>query len=422
LEEQIMADFNTFNLGRRKVLKVGAALGAASALAPLSTFAKGDDPVRIGQIESLTGTYAALGNSQVNGAKLAIEQINAKGGILGRPVELVVEDDAANPGLGSQKAHRLVERDKVNFLMGAVSSAVALSVSQTANRLNTIYVVTGAHTDAVTGSKCNWNTFRTCTTTWMLAAGNSKTLFDKFGKKWYFVTPDYAFGHTLQHAYAEQLKSYGGETLGNALAPLGTTDFSSYLIKAAAAKPDVLIVLQVGDDKINVLKQATQFGLDKKMGIGGGELNLEEIEGLPTDARIGWWTMEWYWDQPNTPHVKEFVETYRKKNEGKTPSARSWFGFATAHALALAANKAKSLDSVKVAKAMEGLELSPEIALQPGQLIYRAGDHQMIGNEFPGEIRHDGKYPDLFKLASITPGSKIARSVEADGCKLVYPS
>lgn len=413
---------SAFDVNRRTILKAGAALAAAGTLSPVSAFAKSETPVRIGHLEALTGTYAALGISDVNGAKLAVEQINAKGGILGRPVVLDIEDSAANPGLAAQKARELIDRNKVNFLIGSASSAVALTISQTAHELNKIYIVTASHTDAVTGSKCNWNTFRTCSTTWMLAAGNSKTLFDKFGKRWYFITPDYEFGHTEQKAYADQLKSYGGEILGNALAPLGTTDYSSYLIKAAAAKPDVLIVLQVGDDKVNLLKQATSFGLNKKMAIGGGEINLEEIEGLPQDARIGWWTMEWYWDQPKTPHVKEFVAAYRKKNGGKVPTARSWFGFAAAHSLAIAANEAKSLDSIKVAKALEGLELPPEIALQPGKLVYRAGDHQLIGNEFPGEIRHDGKYPDLFRLADIVSGAKIAKSVEADGCKIAYPS
>lgn len=417
-----MSAFNGSGVDRRDILKAGAAVAAAGALAPVRAFAKSDKPVRIGHIEALTGTYAALGTNDVNGAKLAVEQINAKGGILGRPVELVIEDGAANPGLAAQKARKLIQRDKVDFLIGSASSAVALTVSQTARELNTIYIVTASHTDAVTGSKCNWATFRTCSTTWMLAAGNSRTLFDKFGKRWYFITPDYAFGHTEQQAYAEQLMSYGGQVLGNALAPLGTTDFSSYLIKAAAAKPDVLIVLQVGDDKVNLLKQATTFGLDKKMAIGGGEINLEEIQGLPADARIGWWTMEWYWDQPHTPHVKEFVDAYRRKNGGKVPTARSWFGFAAAHSLALAANEAKSLSSVKVAKTLEGLELPPEIALQPGKLVYRAGDHQLIGNEFPGEIRHDGKYPDLFRLADIVSGEKIAKSVGADGCKISYPA
>lgn len=417
-----MARSDGVGFERRSILKAGAAIAATTLLPAASALGKSENPIRIGHIEALTGAYASLGVNDVNGAELAIEQINAKGGVLGRPLELVIEDGAADPGTAVQKANKLIDGDKVNFLIGSASSAVALAISHAANGLNTIYICTASHTDAVTGSKCNWNTFRTCSTTWMLAAGNSRTLFDKFGKRWYFITPDYAFGHTEQRAYAEQLQSYGGQVLGNALAPLGTTDFSSHLIKAESMKPDVLIVLQVGDDKVNLLKQATQFGLAKKMAIGGGEINLEEIEGLPPDARVGWWTMEWYWNQPKTPHVQGFIEAYRKKNGGKVPTARSWFGFAAVHSLALAVTKAKSVDSVKVAKALEGLELPPEVALQPGKLVYRPGDHQLIANEFPGEIRSDGKYPDLFRLADIVPGSRIAKSVADDGCKIAYPS
>ncbi|MGH8162026.1 MAG: ABC transporter substrate-binding protein, partial [Gammaproteobacteria bacterium] len=170
------------------------------------------------------------------------------------------------------------------------------------------------------------------------------------------------------------------------------------------------------------LKQATQFGLEKKMAIGGGEINIEEIVALPQAARYGWWTMEWYWNQPKTPFVKGFVESYQKHYGGKVPTARSYLGHTSIHALALGAEKAKSLESIKVARALEGLVLPPEVALQPNQPFFRAGDHQLIANEFPGEVLQDGKYPDVFKLAAIVPGKKIAKSVAADGCKLVYPS
>lgn len=411
-----------FETGRRSVLLGTAGAALASALSSKGAFAKSEKPVRIGLIESLTGTYADVSRSDVEGSRLAVDEINAKGGILGRPIELLVEDDGASPSLGVQKAHKLVQLEKVDLLTGTDDSAVALAVSQTAEELKTIFLVTAAHTDAVTGSRCNWCTFRTCTTTWMLAAGNSRTLFDKFGKRWYFITPDYAFGHTEQKAYADQLKTYGGEVLGNALFPVGTTDFSSYLVKASLAHPDVLMVLGIGEDKVNCLKQATQFGLDKKMAVGGGEINIEEIVALPPAARYGWWTMEWYWNQPNTPFVKEFVAAYQKRYNGKVPTARSYLGHTSIHALALAAEKAKSLESIKVARALEGLILPPEVALQPNQPFYRAQDHQLIANEFPGEVLRQGKYPDVFALAAIVPGKKIAKSPAADGCKVTYPS
>ena len=168
------------------------------------------------------------------------------------------------------------------------------------------------------------------------------------------------------------------------------------------------------------MKQAIQFGMNKKMAIGGGLSELEVLAALPTEARLGWWTLEWWWDQPKTPHVKQFVATYRKKYN-KYPSARSWFGYAGLHSLVLGANRAKSIEPMKMARALEGMVLPPEVALQPHKVYFRAGDHQLMSSEFPGEIRHDGKYPDLFKVADIVQGDKIALSVAETQCKLDYP-
>jgi branched-chain amino acid transport system substrate-binding protein len=409
-------------LSRRGVMQAGAALGASTVFAPsILTYAQGETPVKVGMHDPLTGTYAAEGDSEVKGAKMALAEINAKGGMLGRKVELAIEDDNANAGLAAQKAHKLIEQEKCSFLMGAVSSATALAVNQVAHDKKTLYMVTGGHTDPVTGSQCHWTTFRICTTTYMLAAGLAATLYKKFGGKWYFITPDYAFGHTLQESYAKLLKAMGGTVLGNSLSPLGTTDFTSYLIKAQQSKPDVLINLCDGQDLVNSMKQAAQFGLMKQFPIGGGLSELEVLAALPKEAKVGWWTLEWWWDQPNTPHVKEWVAHYQKTYNDKTyPSARTWFGYAGLHSIAMGVAKAKSIESPKVAKALEGMELPPEIKLQPNHVYFRPGDHQLMSSEFPGEIVQDGVYPHLFKVADIVAGEKIALSEKETGCKLDY--
>jgi branched-chain amino acid transport system substrate-binding protein len=411
-------------MSRRTIVKAGAALaGSAVFSPPILSFAQGETPIKIGMHDPFTGTYAAEGESEKRGALMALAEINAKGGINGRKVQLVTEDEGANAGLAAQKAHKLIEQDKVDFLMGAVSSATALSVNQVAHEKGMLYMVTGGHTDPVTGSQCHWTTFRICTTTYMLAAGLADTLYKKFGGNWYFITPDYAYGHTLQAAYAKLLQGFGGKVLGNSLSPLGTTDFSSYLIKAQQSKPDVLVLLVDGQDLVNCMKQAAQFGLMKKFAIGGGLSELEVLRALPKEAKQGWWTLEWYWDQPNTPHVKEWVAAYQKANpDGTWPSARTWFGYAGLHAIAMGANKAKSNEAVKVAKALEGLELPPEIKLQPNKVYFRPGDHQLMSSEFPGEILPDGVYPKMFKVADIVAGDKIALSVKDTGCKLDYPA
>ena len=267
---------------RRTLLKAGLAIGAMQIASPFLVRAKSELPVKIGFDDPLTGTYAALGKNEQIGCEYAIEQINSRGGILGRQVELLVEDlTSTDTGTAVQKARKLIGRDKVDFLLGNVNSAMALALGQVSNELRTLHIVTGGHTDAVTGKDCHWNVFRVCNTTRMETNSVSKILFDKYGKRWYFITPDYAFGHTLQQGFEASLKKFGGTEVGADLTPLGATDFSSYLIKAQAANPDVIIFLTAGEDAVNSLKQAVQFGLDKKFHIAGAQQELEVLEGSP---------------------------------------------------------------------------------------------------------------------------------------------
>jgi branched-chain amino acid transport system substrate-binding protein len=410
-------------VGRRKLMKSGAALGAASIAAGAApAFAQGAAPVKIGHIDSTTGNFAVLGDSQIKGAQLAAAELNKKGGILGRPVQVLVEDDAGSPSTGIDKAGRLLDQENVDFFTGTTSSAVSLSLSQFAAAHGKVFMCSGGHVDKLTGPSCNWATFRVCSTTWILTSGDSKTLVDKFGKKWYFLTTDYAFGHSEQTDYTKQITALGGSVVGQALVPVGTSDFSSYLIQVKAAQPDVLCLLLAGDDQINAMKQITQFGINKTIKVGGALFELEQIAALPEAARYGVWTFEWYWNQPGVPHVADFVKRYVAASGGKYPSQRSWFGYVSVHALALACEKAQSTDSVKVAKALEGLVLPPEIALQPGAPAFRAEDHQLMLGMFPGEVNATGTYPHLFHVYGVVPGESIALPASQTGCTLTYPA
>src|SRR5499425_978278 len=344
-------------LGRRTLLKGAAAIGALQVASPFVISARGETPLKIGMVDPMTGVYAAVAQNEVTGAKLAVEQINAKGGILGRPIELLVEDSANDVGTGVQKARKLIERDQVTFLIGDVNSGIAQAIAQVSNEKGVLHIVSGGHTDTITGSDCKWNVYRVCNTTSMEANAVADLLFTKYGKKWHFITPDYAFGHTLQKAAAADLQKLGGTMTGNELTPLGTNDFSAYLIKARAANPDVLLVLVQGSDMINCLKQIVQFGIDKQIHVAGTQQELESLKGMPPEARIGIWMFEWYWKQPNTPHLAQFVADIRKRTDGNVPTARTWFGYTSMHTLAGVANKEKTLDAKKLAEALGGYEL-----------------------------------------------------------------
>jgi branched-chain amino acid transport system substrate-binding protein len=419
-------DLSSISIKRRTVLKAGLAIGAMQVASPFVVKSLADEPVKIGYDNPLTGSFAALGKNEIIGAQLAVDQINAKNGILGRQVQLLVEDSTSgDTATAVQKADKLIDRDQVDFLLGNINSALAQAMANESNQKGKFHIVPGGHTDSVTGTQCHWNVFRVCNTTRMETNSVSKVLLDAYGKKWYFITTDYAFGHALQTGVETSLTAANGTELGADLTPLGTTDFSANLIKAQSTNPDAIILLLAGDDMINCLKQAVQFGLNKKIHIAGAQQELEVNKGLPPEALFGDWVFEWYWKQPGVPHVEQFVADIRKRNGGNVPTARTWFGYAAVNTCKLAAEKAKSLDSVKMAKAMQGLVLPPEVALMPNNPYYREGDNQLMPTLFVGQSQPapaGGDPEDLFKVNQLVKGDQAALSVEGTGCKMTWPA
>jgi branched-chain amino acid transport system substrate-binding protein len=413
-------------LDRRTLLKATAVAGLAQITAPAIITARGEANIKIGLDNPLTGPFAAVGKNELIGCQLAVEQINAKGGILGRQVDLLVEDSTSGEAaVAVQKANKLIERDQVNFLLGNINSALAQAMANVSFEKKVFHIVPGGHTDSVTGTQCHWNVFRVCNTTRMETNSVSKLLLSSYGKKWYFITTDYAFGRTLQQGFEASLKTANGTELGADYTPLGTTDFSANLIKAQSTNPDAIILLLAGDDMVNCLKQAVQFGLEKKTHIAGAQQEMEVNLALPPEALLGDWVFEWYWKQPGVPHVEEFVADVRKKSGGHVPTARTWFGYAATWSCKLAAEKAKSLDAVALAKAMQGLVLPPEVALMPNNPYYRIGDNQLMPTLFVGHSRpapKGGDPEDLFEVSELVKGDEAALSVEQTGCKMVWPS
>src|SRR6478672_7044154 len=361
-------------LDRRTVLK-GASIAAVTQIAsPFIISARGETALRIGMVDPLTGVYAAPAGNEVMGAKLAVEQVNAKGGMLGRQIELLVEDSANDVGTGVQKTRKLIERDNVNFIIGDVNSGIAAAMAQVTAEKKILHIVSG--------------------------------------------------GHTLFQACTDNLKKLGGTVTGNELTPLGTTDFSAYLIKARAANPDVMLLLVQGSDMINCLKQVVQFGLDKQIHVAGTQQELESLAALPPEARIGIWMFEWYWKQPGVAGVDKFVADIRKLNNGHVPTARHWFGYVSARSFALVANQEKTVDAPKLATALEDFELPDDVKLQPNKCYYRKGDHQLMTSAFIGEAQSKGKDDpeDLFRVDEVIPGDKTAPPVADTGCTVKWPA
>ena len=415
-----MANKSILGIRRRTLLQAGATVGGLQLASRFILSARGETPVKIGMVDPLTGVLSALAASEVEGAKYAVADLNKKGGILGRQVELLVEDSANDVGTGVQKTRKLIDRDKVDVIFGDVNSGIAYAMSQVTSEKKVFHIVPGGHTDPITGTDCKWNVFRICNTTSMDAAAITKQLVQQFGKRWFFITPDYAYGHTLQDAFVKNLKAAGGEFEGDML-PINTSEFSATLIKAKAYKPNVLLNNMGGLAQVNCMKQFVQFGMNKDMALGGALFELGGVEALPAVAQSGWWCYEWWWNQ-DLPEVKAFVADFRKAT-GKTPTARHWFGVVAVHSVRLAAAKAKSLDGLKLAKALEDLELPPDVALQPGKIRYRAGDHQLMSNIFVGEVHPAvGNKDNIFTPKVVVPGEEAAGTVANTGCVMKYPA
>ena len=407
-------------VGRRTILQAGAALAAVQVTSPFIIRARGETPVRIGLVDPITGVYAAIAQGEVEGAGLATDQLNNKGGILGRPVELLVEDSANDVGTGVQKARKHIERDQVSFIIGDVNSGIAIAIAQVTSEKRMLHIVSGGHTDPITGSSCSWNVFRVCNTTTMDANAVAATLMEKFGKKWYFLTPDYAYGHSVQASFERLLKAHGGTSAGS-LIPLGTPDFSAYLIQAKAYGPEVLIDVMGGSDQVNSLKQFIQFGLQKQMALGGTLFELESLRAVPDEARIGWWTMEWWWKQPDVPQIDAFNAAMERRT-GKAASARNWFGYAAVHTLAGIANQERTLDAVALSRALQGYTLPPDVALSPDRTYFRAHDHQLMSPILVGEVHPARGGPfDVFTPRAVVGADRAAEPVETGACRLTFP-
>jgi branched-chain amino acid transport system substrate-binding protein len=408
-------------VGRRTVLKASLALTAYGLAAPAAIRARAEQPVKVGMVEPLTGAYAALAEAEVTGARLGIEEINRDGGILGRPVELLVADSGNDITTGVEKTYELVDHDRVDFVTGNVNSAIALAMTKVTAERRKLHIVTGAHIDEITGSLCSWNVFRICKSIAMEVNAIAGTLIEKFGTRWYFLTPDYIYGRSLQAAFERKLSQYGGTSAASAL-PVGTVDFSRALSDVGTYRPQVLVNLMGGDDQAKSLRQIVDFGLTKDMAVGGALFELESILALPEEARIGWWTMEWWWNQPNVPQIKAFDAAIRSRT-GKAASARNWFGYAALRTVAQVANQEKSLDPVVLARALQGYTLPADIALDAERAFFRERDHELMSTVLIGEVHPPRGDPfDVFTVRKAVKAEDAAGPPAASECRLAFPS
>src|ERR1700710_2835898 len=254
------------SISRRRLLTTVSA-GAALAASPfrINLLQAQEATIKIGFPVPLTGAYGAEAQDQVRAAEVAIAEFNEAGGLNGRKAELVVRDDKLNPGEAATRTLELVEKEKVNFVVGSLSAAVQLAINNVTKERGIIFNSI-SQSDAINEAKdFSKYTFHEALTPHMTEGPVGRYAFSKFGKKVAFLTADYAYGHEMVRGFQEAGKGFNVETLVDVRHPVGTTDFSTLLPRIQALKPDILCINNFGRDQQIALKQATDFGLKKSM-------------------------------------------------------------------------------------------------------------------------------------------------------------
>ena len=399
---------------RRTLLKGSAAFAGASALGfPAISYGQ-TDKIRIGHMTPLTGFLGAIGNYAQLGVKLAAEEINQAGGIMGKQIDLLSED-SVNPATAATKAQRMIEQDGAVVLVGEISSASSLTIMQVAERNKKVFFSTGARSDALRGKNCNRYSVHCDIPNTVMVNAVGTALNQKGmvrGKKFFTLTADYIFGHDLLKAAKSFFDANGANLIGDELIATDVTDFSPYLLKVRQAKPDVVCCNLAGNQVTNLVKQYAEFGFPYPL--VGFNLNTGDAWAAGEGNLSGTWPTVWYHTLDN-PASKTFVAAFDKKY-GKPPENHAWIDYITLKMLAQAMNELKSTDSQAL---IAYFEKETQFDIMKGRKGYfRSWDHQLVQEAYPFTVKPKGEMKDKWDMLV------LGDAVPAAGAPLesIYPT
>ncbi|MFD1627177.1 ABC transporter substrate-binding protein [Azospirillum griseum] len=395
---------------------VGLAALLAVSVMPGLVQAQGK-PVRIGVLNDMSGIYADdQGPGSVIAAKMAVEDF---GNRLGVPVEVIAADHQNKTDVGAAIARRWYEQDSVDLIVDVPNSAIALAVAGMARDQNRVFIASGAGTSELTGKSCTPNSVHWTYDTWAQGHSMGQILAAQGGKRWYFITADYAFGKDLEKNAAEAVTAAGGTVLGSARHPLGTSDFSSFLLQAQASGADVIGLANAGADTVNALKQAAEFGIGGQQRVAALILNIVGMPGVGLAASQGVSVVSaYYWDRND--NSREFAKRFSARHpRGNVPNdMQAGVYSAVLHYL-------KAVESLK--SAADGRAVVAAMKAMPT-------DDPLFG---PGSVRADGRklHPlyllttkpvkdsrggwDFFTVTGTIPPEQAWRPLADGGCPLV---
>jgi branched-chain amino acid transport system substrate-binding protein len=413
----------TTGLTRRQVLKAAASIGAGVGFIGNWRWARAQakKPILIGLTCDATGTFADSGQAERRGMILAIEEFNAKGGVLGRPIEHKWEDTETDPSVAVRKAQRLIERDKIDFMMGALSSGVAAPLSELAQRYGIIYCNSNSSSDTVTNEKCQRTNFVWDANNWMFANALGPLVVKELGKKWFLVTHDYVWGKNATAVTRDVMKKVGAEEMGELFIPQGARDFSAQLLRIRSVKPQVVIANMAGIEQTALREQAAEFGAEKDAAWVFPQQDFPDMVTLGPRKSFGYFCTTWHYTL-NEPGVKEFTDRFRKRWVDApipVPDNVSCNGYLAARELLRAVERAGTTKSHDVIKALEGHVIKDNFRKFPS--VIREWDH-LVGQMLylartKKESEMKDKY-DMIDMMSAVPPDAASPPKEISKCKM----
>ncbi len=389
---------------RRRLVGWGGGILGASMLVPTpwrAVFA-GEKPFKVGSLQPLTGPAAPGGKTAVVGLQMAVDRINQAGGILGRPVDLVLADDQSKPDVGRRQAQKLVDEDLIDVSCGGFLSNVCLACMPVWRENKIVNMISVCLDTTITGSNCNKYTFRPFDAAPAQAIAFGPELV-KLGKKWHIAFADYSWGQSTRDAYAEAIKKAGGEVVGATGIPIGTADMTPFLSKISG-NFDGLFGIFFGGDGVTLGTQAYDLGLSKKYKFAGdGAMTVPS--NLPAlGSKInGFYGIDRYvpvfQGALDTPYHKRFYEeavNWLKTVAPQAPVPDRYVqsNYEAMNCLKLGIEKSGFRgreDADKLIAALEGLEMQAGDDFPQGDKFLRKEDHQAFVTEFIYHIE-DGKY------------------------------
>jgi branched-chain amino acid transport system substrate-binding protein len=411
------------NLSRRSVVQ-GGLLTTVAFFGPwhhTRVFAQGaKKPVKIGLTCDASGQYGNSGQDDLRGMRMAIDEFNAKGGVLGRKIEWITADTETNPATGTRVAERFIAQEECGFLIGAVHSGVANAITQVANKYGAIYFNSNSSAPSEAGENCSRIKFVWDGNGTNFSKAAVQNAVSGIGKNWLLLTNDYVWGHTTSAATKTQVEAVGGKIIDNLLVPQNTRDFTSYLLKVQQAKPDVVAMAIGGDDMKALRQQISSLKLEEKTAWINNQQDWPDIWGA-ADTLFGVFGTNWYHKLP-LPGVDDFVARWKKafpQSPIPVPGNVSYNGYMATRELLRAIERAGSTNNHAVIKQLEGHKMPAAERMQHYDAYIDPVTHQVQQTIYLARRNRNPKdETDLYEIISWSKPEVVLDDAAPGKCKL----